>query len=99
MMRKGRRGNPKFFLNLTGDHADGVSRKKQAHNLQSWLGADGGKAIGAAVNQEGVGLLHISMIAEIWKYSNLFFSGNPLLPSGIPCLCARFSRNPSFFRF
>jgi hypothetical protein len=43
-----------------------VGGEEQTHNLQTRLGAESGKAVGAAGDEQGVGLAHISIIAEIW---------------------------------
>jgi hypothetical protein len=65
MMRKGGRGDVEFILNFTGDHTRGMCGEKQTHNLQPRLGAESRKAVGGAGNEEGIGLGHISIIAEI----------------------------------
>lgn len=65
MMRKGGGGNAELFLDFPGDHPGGVSGKQQTHDLQARLGPDSGKTVGATGDEEGVGLLHISIIAEI----------------------------------
>jgi hypothetical protein len=50
-----------------------VSSKEQAENLEARLGAESGKAVGGAGDEEWIGFLHyISMFAEIWKHVNPF---------------------------
>jgi len=39
-----------------------------AANLEAGLGAESGKAVRGARDEEGIRSLHISMIAEIWNY-------------------------------
>jgi len=65
MVRKGRRRDVEFILNLTSDHSSGVRGQKQTHNLQTGLGAESGEAIGGAGNQEWIGFGYSSIIAEI----------------------------------
>jgi hypothetical protein len=51
-----------------------VSGEEQAENLEARLGSESREAVGGARDQERIGLLHISMIAEIQKNVNSFFS-------------------------
>jgi len=69
VMRKSGGGNVEFILNLTGNHSTGMSSKERAHDLQTRLRAEGGKAVGGASYQKRIGASsHISTIAEIQKY-------------------------------
>jgi hypothetical protein len=43
----------------------GVSGEEQAHNLQAGLGTESGEAVGRACDEEGIGLRHISISAEM----------------------------------
>jgi hypothetical protein len=49
-----------------------VGGEEQAKNLEARFGAESGEAVGGARDEEGIGLLHISMIAEIRKDVNSF---------------------------
>jgi hypothetical protein len=42
--------------------------KEETKNLEAGLGAESGKAVGGARDEERIWSLHISMIAEIWKH-------------------------------
>jgi hypothetical protein len=42
--------------------------EEKAEDLETRLGAECGETVGGASDEERVGALHISMIAEIWKY-------------------------------
>jgi hypothetical protein len=64
MMRKGGSGDAELFLDFAGDHAVGMSGKEEAENLESRLRAEGGEAVGEASDKKGIGLFHISIIAE-----------------------------------
>src|SRR5258708_24638009 len=71
-------------------HPRGVRGKQQSHNLQPRLRANGGKAVGASGDYEWIGLLHISIIAEIRNRGNFFFSETLSSPSASYFLCATF---------
>jgi hypothetical protein len=70
----GERGSrdTEFILELAGDHSGRVSGEEQAENLEARFGAESGEAVGGACDEQGIGPLHISMIAEIWKHVNSF---------------------------
>ena len=99
MMRKGGRRNAQILLNLSRHHARGVRGEQQAHDLQARLGADGGKTVGAASDQQGIGFLHISMIAEIWKQRNPFFPETPCSRLASYFCGTLFFETPAFFAF
>src|SRR5271157_191613 len=65
MVRERGSGDAQFLLDFAGDHPGGMGGEKQTHDLQAWLGAESGKAVGATCDEEGVGLAHTSIIAEI----------------------------------
>jgi len=65
VMRKRGRRYAQFFLDFAGNHTLGMSGKEQAENLEARLCAESGEAVGGAGDQEGIGLAHISIIAEI----------------------------------
>jgi len=69
MVRESGGGDAQFVLDFAGDHAGGVSGKEQAKDLQARFGAERGETVGAAGDEERIGLAHISMIAEVWKYA------------------------------
>ena len=76
VVRKGGSGNGELFLDLAGNHAFGMSGKEQPENLETGLGAEGGKAVGGAGDQEWIRSAHNSIIAEIWKDVKRLFVGN-----------------------
>jgi len=65
MMRKGGSGDAELFLDFAGDQAVGMSRKEKAENLEAWLRAEGGEAVGGASDEKRIGLPHASIVAEI----------------------------------
>jgi hypothetical protein len=65
MVRESGRGDVQLVLNFAGDHAGGVRREEQTHNLQAGLGTESGEAVGGTGNKKRIGLGHISIIAEI----------------------------------
>jgi hypothetical protein len=67
MVGERRSRNAEFLLDFSGDQAGRVGRQEQAENLEAWLRAESRKAVGGSGNEKGIGPLHISMIAEIWK--------------------------------
>jgi len=79
VMRKRGRWNLQLFLHFSRDHSGWVSGKQQPQNGQPRFGAERGKAVRRAGDQEWIGLLHISIIAEIQKKCQLFF-----LPTLLP---------------
>jgi hypothetical protein len=74
VMRKGGSRNGEFFLNFAGNHTFGMSGEEQAENLEARLRAESREAVGGAGDEEGIGLAHISMIAEIQKNVNFFLA-------------------------
>src|SRR5690242_4993130 len=68
MMGKRGGGNFELVLKLAGDHSCRMRRKKKADDLKTGFGAERGKAVGGAGDEEGIGPGHISIIAEIQKY-------------------------------
>jgi hypothetical protein len=63
----GKRGSRdfEFVLEFAGDHSVRVGGEEQAENLEAGLGSKSGEAVGRTSDEERIGLLHISMIAEI----------------------------------
>jgi hypothetical protein len=67
VMGKSGAGDAEFVLEFAGVHASGVRGEEEANDLQAGFGAEGGEAVGAAGDEEGIWRLgHISIIAEIW---------------------------------
>jgi hypothetical protein len=66
VMRKGGSGNAELFLDFTGDHSGGMGGEEQAEDLEAGFGAEGGEAVGGTGDEKRIGLLHISIVAEIW---------------------------------
>jgi len=62
--------NLQFFLNFPRDHCRGMSGKQQAQNCQPGLGAQCGKTVRGSSDEQRIGPLHISIIAEIRKHVN-----------------------------
>jgi hypothetical protein len=71
-----------LLLHLAGDHSSRVGRKQKAKNSQTRLGAESGKAVRGAGDENRIRSSHISIIAEIQKQVNLnlFFYKSFLLP-------------------
>jgi hypothetical protein len=67
MVRERGSGDAEFFLNFAGNHSCRVGGQEQAENLEARLGTKSREAVGGASDQEGIGLAHVSIIAEIWK--------------------------------
>src|SRR4029077_11816929 len=99
VMRQRRRGNPQLFLNLPRHHPGRVRREQQAHNLQPRFRPNGGKAVCAASDNERIGFFHISIVAEIRKRVNLFFSETLPTPSASYFCPLLFFETPAFFAF
>jgi hypothetical protein len=78
VVRKSRSGNAKLFLHFAGNHAVGVSGKKETENLKARLRAKRGEAVGGACDEKGIGLPHISIIAEIWNDVKHVFTAETL---------------------
>jgi hypothetical protein len=94
MVRERGSRNPEFLLDFAGDHTGWVGCQEQPENLEAGLGAESGEAVGGAGDEERVGSLHISMIAEIWKCVKGFplsnvFRGVCILRPGAPKLWKR----------
>src|SRR5690348_11592814 len=94
MMRKRRSRDAEFLLDFAGNHPVRVSGEEQPQNLQARLRAKSREAVGGPSDDEGIGLAHISMIAEIWKHVNFSpvpnsFRGPCILFPGEPKLWKR----------
>src|SRR5713226_5106345 len=78
MMRKCGRRNLQLLLHFTRNHSGRMSREQQPQNRQARFGTKRGKAIRRSGDQEWMGFLNISIVAEIWKHCQSFFSTNAL---------------------
>src|SRR5947209_9547210 len=77
MVRERRSRNIQFFLNFARDQSAGMSREQQPENCQAGFRAQGRKTVRRPRNQQRVGLLHISIIAEIQKQCQAVFATPP----------------------
>jgi hypothetical protein len=65
VMRKGGSGNAELLLDFAGDHSGGMGGEEQAKDLEARFGAEGGETVGGTGDEKRIGLLHISIVAEI----------------------------------
>src|SRR5437899_8290361 len=94
MVRERRSRNIQFFLNFARNQSAGMSREQQPENCQAGFRAQGRKAVGRSRNQQGVRLLHISIIAEIQKQRQAVFA-IPTPKTFLPTPPASPASNPS----
>jgi hypothetical protein len=65
VMGKRGSGNAKLFLDFASNHSGGMRCKKETKDLQARLGAECGKEVSGAGDEDGVRLGHTSIFAEI----------------------------------
>jgi hypothetical protein len=65
MVRKRGSRDTELLLDFARNHSIRVGRQEQAKDLQTGLRAESRKTVGGARHEQGIGLAHSSIIAEI----------------------------------